>query len=97
MEDQFELYAVLTAQIKELTERKAALNEIIIKNLSEHEEESVETSVGKFTIAKLKTWSYSDKVAKLEEEYKAQKASEESTGEAIFVEKPSLRFSPIKL
>lgn len=96
MEDQFELYAVLTAQIKELTERKAALNEIIIRDLSDNGEDSVETSVGKFTIAKLKTWSYSDKVAKLEEEYKAQKASEESTGEAIFVEKPSLRFSPIK-
>lgn len=97
MEDKYEIYAVLTAQIKELTERKAAINEMILRELSDNEEEKVETPVGKFTVTKLKTWSYTDKVKKLEEEYKAQKAKEESTGDAIFVEKPSLRFTPIKL
>lgn len=92
----FDMYAVLTAQIKELTERKAELNDIIVKNLTDSEEDSVETPVGKFTITRLKSWSYTDKVKKLEEEYKAQKAKEESTGDAVFVEKPSLRFTPIK-
>jgi hypothetical protein len=63
----------------------------------ERGEENASTAVGKFTIAKLKTWTYTPRVAELEEEYKAQKAEEESTGDATFVEKPSLRFTKIKL
>ena len=57
----------------------------------------METSVGKFSIATLKEWTYTDKVTELEEEYKARKAKEQSTGEATFQEKPSLRFTQIKL
>lgn len=63
----------------------------------ENKEEKKTTSVGGFTISKLKTWTYTDKVSKLEEDFKAQKATEESTGEATYVEKPSLRFTQIKL
>lgn len=97
MEDKYEMYAVLTAQIKELTERKAAINEMILRELSDNEEEKVETPVGKFTVTKLKTWKYTSEVTKMEENFKALKAKEESTGEAKYTEKLSLRFTPVKL
>lgn len=93
----FEEYAVLTAQIKALTDKKDDLRDQILEDLSEQEVDTVATAVGKFTVAKLKSWTYSNKVAELEEEYKAQKALEESTGEATYEEKSSLRFNPIKL
>jgi hypothetical protein len=92
----YEEYAVLTAQIKALTDKKTELNIQILKDLVEQNIDDLTTSVGKFTIAKLKTWHYTDKVEKLEEEYKALKASEESTGDATFEEKPSLRFTQVK-
>jgi hypothetical protein len=69
----------------------------ILEELIEKDEKVMETSVGKFSIATLKEWTYTDKVTELEEEYKARKAKEQSTGEATFQEKPSLRFTQIKL
>lgn len=93
----YEEYAALDAKIKELKAEKDALNERIIEDMLSREEDKADTSVGKFKIAMLKTWTYSDKVTELKEEYEARKAEEESTGEASFVEKPSLRFSQIKL
>jgi len=56
----------------------------------------LDSSVGKFAIYSLKTWTYTDKVTELEEEFKAQKATEQSTGDATFEEKSSLRFTTIK-
>lgn len=97
MDKLYESYAVLDAQIRTLTAKKDELKEHIINDMIERNENKAETSVGSFTIAKLKTWQYTKKVSELEEEYKAQKAKEESTGEASFVEKPSLRFTQIKL
>ena len=92
----YESYAILDSQIKDLTSKKDALKTLIIEEMIESGEEKVETVIGKFTISKLKTWTYSPKVAELEEQYKAQKAQEESTGDATFVEKPSLRFTQVK-
>ncbi len=97
MDKLYESYAVLDSQIKALTAKKDELKEDIINDMIERNESKAETAVGSFTIAKLKTWKYTKKVAELEEEYKAQKAKEESTGEASFVEKPSLRYTQIKL
>lgn len=97
MTKMYEEYAVLTAQIKTLTEKKNKINAEILEDLVEQGMESTSTSFGKFTVSKLKSWTYTDKVKELEEEYKAQKASEESTGIATFEEKPSLRFTPVKL
>ena len=45
----------------------------------------------------LKKWTYTPKVDELNEEFKAQKALEESTGEATYVEAPSLRFTKVSL
>jgi DNA-directed RNA polymerase subunit F len=97
MNSLYEEYAVLDSKIKTLTEAKDVLKAKILEDMAERKEEKAETSVGKFTISMLKTWTYTPKVAKLEEEFKAQKAHEESTGDATFVEKPSLRFTQVKL
>jgi ACT domain-containing protein len=93
----YEEYAVLNAQIKTLTDKRDELKVQIIEDLAEEGMESITTAVGKFTITNLKTWKYTDKVKELEEKYKAQKATEESTGDATFEVKPSLRFTQIKL
>ena len=93
----YEQYAVLDAKIKALTNEKDELKVLIIEDMVARGEENANTAVGKFTIAKLKTWTYTDRVKELEEEYKAKKAEEESTGDATYVEKPSLRYTQIKL
>ena len=93
----YEQYAILDAKIKALTNEKDEIKAKIIEEMVEKGEEKVATAVGSFTISKLKTWTYTDKVAELEEAYKAQKATEEETGDATYVEKPSLRFTQVKL
>jgi len=93
----YEEYAVLNAKIATLTDKKNELRDEILADLSEQGVDSMATAVGKFTIAELKTWKYTNKVKELEEKYKAQKATEESTGDATFEVKPSLRFTQIKL
>lgn len=93
----YEEYAVLNSKLKALTEQKDELRDRILADLSKQELESVNTAVGKFTVADLKTWKYTNKVKELEEKYKAQKATEESTGDATYEVKQSLRFTSIKL
>lgn len=93
----YEEYALLDAQIKQLTAKKEALREDILKNMSENGADKVETIWGKYTCTMLKTWQYPDYVNNLSEEYKAAKAKAESTGEATYTEKPSLRFTEIKI
>lgn len=92
----YEDYAVLDAQIRVLIEQKNKVKEDILEELAEGGETTVETAVGKFTVSNIKTWKYTDKVYELEEKFKAQKATEQSTGDATFEEKPSLRFTGIK-
>ena len=93
----YEEFAVLDAQIKHLTNQKDELKVKILEELVNTEEKSVNLSVGKFTISELKTWTYTDNVTELEEEFKALKAKEQSVGVATFEAKPSLRFTAIKL
>jgi hypothetical protein len=93
----YDEYATLDSKIKQLTSLKDELKANIIEDMVARNQDKAEMAVGSFTIAKLKTWTYTKKVAELEEEYKARKAQEESTGDATFVEKPSLRFTQIKL
>jgi len=88
-----EEYAVLDAKIREMTAQKDLLKMEIITKMGEEGVEKAETAVGKFKIAKLKSWTYTDKVVEMNEDLKAQKATEESTGEATFIEKASLRFT----
>lgn len=93
----YEEYAILDAKIKAMTNQKDEIKSQIIQEMVERGEDNASTAVGKFTIAKLKSWTYTEKVAELKEVYEEQKAKEESTGDATFEEKPSLRFTQIKL
>ncbi len=97
MEHLFEEYAAVDAQIKALTESKEAIRDKIIVGMADAGEDKVEASVGKFSITKLKKWTYTEKTLDIGEKFKAAKAKEESTGEATFEETDSLRFTPIKL
>jgi len=94
--EMYEEYAVLDAQIKVLTNQKDELKVKILEDLIENDLKTVDTAVGKFTISNLKTWKYTGKVSELEESFKAQKAMEQSTGDATYEEKPSLKFTSIK-
>jgi len=93
----YEQYAILDARIKDLSNQKDAIKIKILEDLASNELQSLNTSVGKFTISKLKSWTYTGAVEEKTEELKALKAAEESTGDATFEEKPSLRFTQIKL
>lgn len=97
MSTHYDEYAVLDAQIKSLEGKKDELRGLILKEMVDSGEEAVETAVGKFSVTKLKTWIYTSKVTDLQDKFKAMKAKEESTGDATYVEKESLRFTQIKL
>lgn len=97
MENIYEQYAVLKAKIDELEVQKDGLIPQILQQMNEAHIEKVETGVGKFSITKLKKWSYSPKVEELADDLKTLKAREESTGEATYEEKDSLRFTGNKL
>lgn len=90
-------YAELDAQIKALEAEKDEVKGLILSEMVEAGEEAVETDVGKFSVTRLKTWTYPEKVTELNDKFKAAKAKAESTGEATYVEKESLRFTGIKL
>jgi len=93
----YEEYAVIDSQIKLLMKQKDELKAQIVEELVDSEEKSLDIGVGKFSITNLKTWTYTPRVSKLEEEFKALKATEQSTGDATYEEKPSLRFTLVKI
>lgn len=93
----YDEYAVLDSQIKALSAQKDELRDAILKDMVESGEESIDTAVGKFTVTKLKTWTYPEKIVEVGEQFKTLKAKAESTGDATYVEKESLRFTQIKL
>lgn len=90
-------YAELDAQIKALEAEKDEVKGLILAEMVEQGQEAVETDVGKFTVTRLKTWTYPENVVELGDKFKAAKAKAESTGDATYVEKESLRFNSIKL
>jgi len=93
----YEEYALLDAQEKTLKSKKEEVRAKIVEEMVANGEESVPTPVGKFTIAKLKKWTYTEEVDRLKEELDARKAQEESEEIATYEESPSLRYTPIKL
>jgi len=93
----YEDYAVLDSQVKLLQGQRDELKAEILQNFVASGEKTAKTAVGSFSVTQLKTWTYTPVVAELNDRFKARKATEESTGEASFVEKPSLRFTQIKL
>lgn len=93
----YEEYAIIEAQIKELENKKDSLRGLILKEMVESGEEAVDTAVGKFSVTRLKKWTYPESVTSLKDKYDAEKARAESTGEATYTESESLRFTKIKL
>lgn len=93
----FEEYAVLEAEIAALELKKSQLRPFILQKMISDGVEKIETPVGKFSVTKLKSWTYPDDVMEIGEEFKAAKARAESTGEAEYTEKESLRFTSAKL
>ena len=92
----YEEYAILEAQIKALENQKDSLRVGILKSMAEAGQKSVNTSMGKFSIVKLKVWIYPKSVLKIGDDFKAAKAKAESTGDATYTESESLRFNQIK-
>jgi len=93
----YEEYAILDAKIKALTSQKDEIKVQILEEFEASGTNNMDTPVGKFTISKLKSWTYTEAVEEKTEELKALKAKEESTGDATYEEKPSLRFTGLKL
>ncbi len=88
---------MLEAEIAARELKKEQLRPFILEQMIAKGIKKQETSVGSFSVSKLKKWVYPEKVTKLNDEYKAAKAKAESTGEATYEEQESLRFTMIKL
>jgi hypothetical protein len=97
MTNLYDEYGNLEMLISELELKKEKLRPMILQQMNESGLEKKEISMGKFSISKLKVWVYPPKVLKIQEDFKAAKAKAESTGEAEYTEKDSLRFTVIKL
>lgn len=97
MQQLYDEYAILEAEIKERELKKEQLRPLILKQLVDNGLEKVETSLGKFSKIATKKWTYPEAVVELGEEFKAAKAKAESTGEATFEETDSFRFTITKL
>lgn len=106
--NKYEEYALLNAQIETLEAKKETLRSEILADMAGRGVETEKHSLGQFTIAKLKRWTYPKKVVEFEKELKAEisdltdqikaeKAKAESTGEATYEEQESLRFTSVKL
>jgi len=97
MSNIYEEYAAVDAEEKAIKAKKEQLRPFIIKKMIEDGLDKIETSLGKFSVTPLKSWTYPEGVIELGDSFKAAKAKAESTGEATFEESPSLRFTPVKL
>lgn len=107
-QNKFEEYALLQLELDRLEEKKESLRSQIIEDMTARGTDTEKHSLGQFTIAKLKKWSYPQSVvdietekkkviASLTDEIKSAKAFAESTGEATYEEQGSLRFTAVKL
>ncbi len=93
----YEEYAQVQAEIDALELKKSQLRPHITQMMIDQGMDKMEFALGKFSVSPKKTWTYSDHVLELTENLKAEKAREESTGEATFEEAPVLRFTAAKL
>lgn len=80
METLYKEYADIKAKMKELTEKEDFLKKTILAELDKNGVEKVETTVGKFTVAKRKNWVYSDNIVALKENMKIAEIEEQEKG-----------------
>ncbi len=106
MDDIFEEYSLIQNNIDVLTKKKEELRPRITAKVAELGGEAVETALGKFSLSKKKTYTFSEKIAEMEEYTKSEidtlkdtleeaKAKEISNG-APFVEEDALRYTASK-
>jgi hypothetical protein len=93
----YEQYALLNQEQKILDAKIEDLKLAILQDMIDGGVETQTTSIGKFTISKLKKWQYPETITEAEDKLKAKKAKMQSTGEATYEESESLRFTPVRL
>ena len=90
-------YAELSVKIKELQDEKDAINIEVMNEILATGGDKFENEYGKFSIRKLKKYTYPAYVTEAKDEYDALKAKAEELEEATYTESPSLTFSAIKI
>ena len=108
MNDLYSDYAILDAQIKELTNQQDALKARIMEAMVVNGETKVQHTFGSFSLSKLKKWEYPEYITKMEKETKleidalkdsleAEKAKAQNTREAVCTITNGFRFTPITI
>lgn len=97
MEDIYRDFSEVSQKIKNLTVLKEELSGKILDDMTSKKMDTQTNIFGKFTVSYLKKWKYPDNIISLEEEVKAKKAETQNSGEAIYTEEPSLRFTALKI
>jgi hypothetical protein len=82
--DNYQEYAMLSAQIKELDAKRKQLSINILSDMENQGMEKYGTKFGTFSIRYRKKYKYSDDVKKAEDHYKMLKNREEKMGTATF-------------
>lgn len=90
--EQFQEYAHIKNQIKDLTAEAKELEPQLREAMVEAGADKVKTEFGSFIITNRKSWTYSDAVKEAEAKVKELKAKEEANGTAKAEEKESLMF-----
>lgn len=97
MNDLYSDYAILDAQIKELTNLKDAKKLQIMEAMLENGETKIQHTFGSFSLSKLKKWEYPEYITKMEDDFKAAQEKAKTTGEATYTETDSLRFTGVRI
>ncbi len=106
--DIYQEYALLTAQIESLESKQKELKAQILEDMISSGQSKIQHTLGSFTVVPLKTWQFpedvvsfekeiKEQVEELEEQVKLKKEIAKSTNEAMYTEKESMRFTPIKI
>ena len=93
----YEEYALVDQEEKTIKAKKEALRLEIVKDMITRGVDSEKHDLGKFTVTRLKTYTYPEVITELSEELKAKKVEYENSESAVYEEKESLRYTPVKL
>lgn len=89
----FEKYAQLKEQEKEIAEEIKELKPLLVEDMLEAKADKVESDYGTFSIVKRKHWTYSSDTQALDLKLKEIKKTEEADGTATYTEKENLMFT----
>lgn len=92
MNETFRIYAELKVKEKSIKEEIETLAPQIMEYLIGQDIEKQPTTLGVFSIAKRKSWKYTNAVEIAEKKFKDLQIKEQADGSATFTEKPYLLF-----